>query len=76
MAIEQLRSNRKYHIAGGNEMRLPPANGVMDTTTALCGRIVSNEYLESTKNVGDDDDQEALFCHRCLDQRRTRDPFG
>ena len=66
--VKPLGGRRKWHIGGGNEMRLAPSNGIMETTTALCGKIVANEYLETPDNLADEDDKEALFCHRCLDK--------
>ena len=42
----------------------------------LCGRYVNTDRIEAMRNVDDDDDPEALFCHKCLDKWRTRNPFG
>ena len=75
--MEGLKGNRKYHIAGGNDRRPMPRNGALGgITAALCGRYVKDAVLESMRNIEDNDDQEALFCHMCLDKWHTRNPFG
>ena len=75
--ISALKGNRKYHLPGQNDYRLPTANGELgELTPARCGRYVKKAVLESMANIEDDDDQEALFCHRCLDSWNTRNPFG
>ena len=69
MAITSLRGNRKYHIAKSSQ-------GDGRHYFAFCGRYVTADRVESMSNLDDDDDQEALFCHPCLDKWHTRNPFG
>ena len=66
--IQPLTGRAKYHIA-----RQSWGDGVH--YIVYCGRYITKDRIESMDNIGDDDDQESLFCLKCLDQWHVRNPF-